>query len=78
MAAIRPAAVARARQVKIGPKIFTPRQLSLDMGLTVAISTQLWYHTFCGQALADLPQWTAPRVSLPHEHASRPLIAAAS
>jgi len=33
---------------------------AIDMALTAVISTQLWYHTFCGGGLADLPVWELP------------------
>jgi asparagine synthase (glutamine-hydrolysing) len=35
----------------------------LDMGLMGTIATQLWYHTYCGGGLADLPTWSPPRLS---------------
>jgi asparagine synthase (glutamine-hydrolysing) len=33
-------------------------RLSVEMGLTAVIATQLWHHQFMGGGLADLPEWT--------------------
>ncbi len=33
------------------------KRFVLDMGLTGAVATQLWHHTFFGGGLADLPTW---------------------
>lgn len=33
-------------------------RLSIEMGLTAVIATQLWHHTFIDPTLADLPSWT--------------------
>lgn len=38
------------------------RRSALDMGFISVIGTQLWHHTFCGESLADLPQWAPPRI----------------
>ncbi len=58
-----PTLVERARaQRSILPRV-TARQLGLDMNLTSLVSTQLWYHTFCGGGLCELPTWTAPTIS---------------
>jgi asparagine synthase (glutamine-hydrolysing) len=35
----------------------------LDMGLMGVISTQLWYHIYCGGGLCELPAWTPPDLS---------------
>ncbi len=32
-------------------------RLSVELGLTAVVATQLWHHTFIGGALADLPTW---------------------
>jgi asparagine synthase (glutamine-hydrolysing) len=34
-------------------------RLSVEMGLTAVVATQLWHHKFMGGGLADLPEWTA-------------------
>ena len=36
------------------------RMAGLDLGLTLAIATQLWHHLYCGGRLCDLPAWTPP------------------
>lgn len=41
------------RQMRAGS---LPR-LSVEMGLTAVIATQLWHHTFIDGSLADLPTW---------------------
>ncbi len=33
-------------------------RLSVEMGLTAVVATQLWHHKFVGGGLADLPEWT--------------------
>lgn len=37
------------------------RRLTLEMGLTAVMATQLWHHLFLGGGLCDLANWTAPR-----------------
>jgi asparagine synthase (glutamine-hydrolysing) len=63
-----PAALARQRawQTRI-PRI-TPARGAYDVGLTCAVSTQLWHHIFCGGGLCDLPTWQPPA----RRHAVRP------
>jgi asparagine synthase (glutamine-hydrolysing) len=34
-----------------------------DLGITCAVTTQLWHHLFCGGGLCSLPTWTAKPVS---------------
>ncbi|MBX9656876.1 asparagine synthase (glutamine-hydrolyzing) [bacterium] len=34
------------------------RRLTIEMGLTAVMATQLWYHTYFGGGLCDLPTWT--------------------
>lgn len=41
------------------------KRLTLEMGLTGVMATQLWHHTFLGGGLCDLPTWTAPSVERP-------------
>ena len=43
------------RELKAGS---LPR-LSVEMGLTAVVATQLWHHQFMGGGLADMPEWTA-------------------
>jgi asparagine synthase (glutamine-hydrolysing) len=33
-------------------------RLSVEMGLTAVVATQLWHHQFMGGGLADLPEWS--------------------
>jgi asparagine synthase (glutamine-hydrolysing) len=35
-------------------------RLSVEMGLTAVVATQLWHHLFMGSSLADLPAWSSP------------------
>lgn len=35
------------------------KRLSIEMGLTAVMATQLWHHTFLGGGLCELPTWTA-------------------
>jgi asparagine synthase (glutamine-hydrolysing) len=42
------------RQMPVGS---LPR-LSVEMGLTAVVATQLWHHLFIGPELAELPTWT--------------------
>jgi len=35
------------------------RRFVIEMGLTGVMATQLWHHTFLGDSLCELPQWTA-------------------
>lgn len=34
-------------------------RLSVEMGLTAVVATQLWHHQFMGGGLADMPRWEA-------------------
>lgn len=43
------------RKMRVGSM---PR-LSVEMGLTAVVATQLWHHTFIDGSLADLPVWSA-------------------
>lgn len=36
------------------------RRLTLEMGLTGVMATQLWHHLFLGGELCDLPAWSPP------------------
>lgn len=38
------------------------RRLSIEMGLTAVMATQLWYHSYLGGGLCDLPVWSPPSV----------------
>lgn len=38
------------------------KRLSIEMGLTAVMATQLWLHTYFGGGLCHLPVWTAPPV----------------
>ncbi len=38
------------------------KKLSMEMGLTAVMSTQLWHHLYLGGGLCDLPTWTPPPV----------------
>jgi asparagine synthase (glutamine-hydrolysing) len=55
-----PRAVARERSLQVMLPRITARRILLDVGLTCAVSTQLWHHLFCGGGLCDLPTWTPP------------------
>ncbi|MFO0947671.1 MAG: asparagine synthase C-terminal domain-containing protein [Planctomycetota bacterium] len=41
------------------------KRLTLEMGLTGVMATQLWHHTFLGGGLCDLPTWKAPMSKRP-------------
>jgi asparagine synthase (glutamine-hydrolysing) len=45
------------------PKGSLPR-LSVELGLTAVVATQLWHHLFVGPELAELPAWTGNRTVL--------------
>jgi asparagine synthase (glutamine-hydrolysing) len=36
-------------------------RLSIELGLTAVVATQLWHHLFIGPELAELPTWTGSR-----------------
>jgi asparagine synthase (glutamine-hydrolysing) len=36
-------------------------RLSIELGLTAVVATQLWHHLFIDPELAELPSWTADR-----------------
>jgi asparagine synthase (glutamine-hydrolysing) len=48
------------RQLRAGS---LPR-LSVEMGLTAVVATQLWHHQFMGGGLADMPEWSGYEMSL--------------
>src|SRR5207253_3593661 len=57
------AAVSHWRQAFRTMRRGSPQRSSVEMGLVGVISTQLWYHTFIDDSLADLPsvvqsQWS--------------------
>ena len=39
------------------------KRLTLEMGLTGVMGTQLWHHLFLGGGLCDLPTWSPPAVA---------------
>ena len=39
-------------------------RLSVEMGLTAVVATQLWHHQFMGGGLADMPEWSGSERSL--------------
>jgi asparagine synthase (glutamine-hydrolysing) len=39
-------------------------RLSVELGLTAVVATQLWHHLFIGPELAELPTWTGNRSTL--------------
>lgn len=41
------------------------KRLTLEMGLTGVMATQLWHHVFLGGGLCELPTWTAPAPRVP-------------
>jgi asparagine synthase (glutamine-hydrolysing) len=40
------------------------RRLSMEMGLTAVMATQLWHHSYLGGGLCDLPTWSAKPVDV--------------
>jgi asparagine synthase (glutamine-hydrolysing) len=48
------------RQMRVGS---LPR-LSVEMGLTAVVATQLWHHLFIDPELAELPAWNGDRRTL--------------
>jgi asparagine synthase (glutamine-hydrolysing) len=58
-----PEGVRRAREAQHRMRRKSLARFSLDLGLSAAISTQLWHHIYCGGGLADLPTWSPPNVS---------------
>ena len=36
-------------------------RLSIEMGLTAVVATQLWHHQFMGGGLAELPEWSGKK-----------------
>ena len=48
------------RQMRVGS---LPR-LSVELGLTAVVATQLWHHLFIGPELAELPNWTGNRTTV--------------
>lgn len=54
--------VARERQLHALMPNMTPRQHIMDSTLTCVLSTQLWYHLFCGGGLCELPVWELPKI----------------
>jgi asparagine synthase (glutamine-hydrolysing) len=55
-----PDGVARVRR-RLTRRRLLP-SLSLDIGMTGTVATQLWHHLFCGGGLCSLPTWTPPHV----------------
>lgn len=39
------------------------KRLTIEMGLTGVMATQLWHHLFLGGGLCDVPSWSAPSAS---------------
>ena len=53
-----PAAVNRWRNDFRKMRAGSLPRLSVEMGLTAVVATQLWHHLFMGGGLADLPEWS--------------------
>ncbi|NQW99399.1 asparagine synthetase B, partial [bacterium] len=53
------AAVNHWRKAFRGMRVGSMPRLSVEMGLTAVVATQLWHHTFIDGSLADLPVWSA-------------------
>ena len=45
-------------------------RLSVEMGLTAVIATQLWHHQFMGGGLADMPEWAGYEKSFANDLAT--------
>jgi len=52
-----PAAVAATRERLRANRLRGLEKVSLGLGFTMVVATQLWHHTFFGGGLADLPAW---------------------
>jgi asparagine synthase (glutamine-hydrolysing) len=52
--------VTQARQTYHSKKNGSYSRLSIEMGLTAVMSTQLWHHLYLGGGLCDLPVYKAP------------------
>jgi asparagine synthase (glutamine-hydrolysing) len=39
-------------------------RLSVELGLTAVVATQLWHHLFIDPELSELPAWTGNRTVL--------------
>lgn len=61
----RPEAVETYRRTYADYRWGSGRRLTLEMGLTGVMATQLWHHLFMGGGLCELPRWTAPPVARP-------------
>jgi asparagine synthase (glutamine-hydrolysing) len=74
-----PQTVEWARQLQVRRPLASLQRFSFDMGLMGVISTQLWYHTYCGGGLCELPAWTPPDLARTRLYgrmeASRPAVA---
>ena len=53
-----PKEVAHWRRAFRGLRAGSLPRLSVEMGLTAVVATQLWHHQFMGGGLADLPEWS--------------------
>src|SRR5216684_3299945 len=42
-------------------------RLSVEMGLTAVVATQLWHHQFMGGGLADMPEWSGSARPAPND-----------
>ena len=38
-------------------------RLSMEMGLTAVVATQLWHHLYLGGGLTELPTWESPEAT---------------
>lgn len=43
--------------------LYPGQRLFIEMGLTAALATQLWHHTYLGGGLCDLPEWSPPQLA---------------
>lgn len=59
--------IARERAALEHASRLSPRRFILDVGLTSAITTQLWHHIYCGGGLCELPAWTPPAMPASRE-----------
>ena len=57
----RPEGVRKYRESYQSYRWGSGKRLTIEMGLTGVMATQLWHHVYLGGGLCDVPVWTPPR-----------------
>lgn len=67
-------AILKHRETYHHAKWGTGRRLTIEMGLSAVMATQLWHHIYLGGDLCELPTFTTPQVDVSQMNIRRPAV----